>query len=375
MKGLKNKVKMGLVGLALAGTTVFNPLSAQENYTPKYNTIAHKMNRIGNNLKPKTLDKYIDNSKNYIQRKDKYTREDIKNISKNIISDIKKNPPETKTPKDLCYRNSLIYLAIGEANNLPFYGVMTIDHIFVRYDPKRDGNNPLNKNDLRNKGDINIETVVGMIEDEEKFSNQHLIFFNYLSKEHLKKNLLLKNLNEKQLLSYAHAQNAAKYELEEKFGEAIKDCNKAIELNPKCFLAYELKGIALSHKDSKIKDYGKAISIFNKSLELAPRPDIYYWKGMALKNSGKDKEAIESFTKAIDILEKWNRSLRTPNEINQTIYAMLKSGQVYEGILKSLKDCFSGRASAYKNIGDFANHKSDSLESKIIIRDLINLYY
>ena len=89
-----------------------------------------------------------------------------------------KQIPSIKERKDedLCYRNSLIYLAIGQANNIPLYGTITQgapqqDHIFIRYDP--DGkHDPLNSNNSINKEDINIETTTGEIQENQKEYSQ-----------------------------------------------------------------------------------------------------------------------------------------------------------------------------------------------------------
>src|SRR3989338_2371593 len=194
-KGLLNKLKIGFAGLSLIGASYFNSVNAQtseKNYISKYNTIVHKMLQVEDGLKLdikkstngqkwteenfkafpslQTLDSLIDESKCYIKQKDNYTKKDIEKISENIYSNILKKFPNIKEREkiDLCYRTSLIYLAIGQTNNQPFYGVVvrgvmeTPSHMFVRYDS--DGmHDPVNPGNLINKEDINIETTTGKV--------------------------------------------------------------------------------------------------------------------------------------------------------------------------------------------------------------------
>lgn len=66
-----NKIRIGLAILAISGFTSFNA-KAQENYKPKYNTIAHKSFAISGEtsyLSLKTLDTIIDSSKKVITKK------------------------------------------------------------------------------------------------------------------------------------------------------------------------------------------------------------------------------------------------------------------------------------------------------------------
>src|SRR3989344_4138712 len=153
MKNLIQKLKTGFIGLGLIGASYFNSVKAQENsisryeelnklgfvealylrydsgsrkkYIPKYNTTSHKMLMIGDSGKVCSypplykLDAAILLSKNFI-KKTHYTKQELS------------------------------YLAIGQANNLPFYAVnfeqnieytpfifkeRSLGHVFIRYDP------------------------------------------------------------------------------------------------------------------------------------------------------------------------------------------------------------------------------------------------
>ena len=57
------------------------------------------------------------------------------------------------------------------------------------------------------------------------------------------------------------------------FNEAIKNYNKAIELNPKITEAYWARGSAKAY----LKNYRGAIADFNKAIELNPKYTQAYW--------------------------------------------------------------------------------------------------
>ncbi len=83
-----------------------------------------------------------------------------------------------------------------------------------------------------------------------------------------------------------------------KVEEAIKNFQKAIEINPKYALAYQNLGHAL-HNQGKVEE---AIKNFQKAIEINPEDDwAYYSWGHALRQQGKLEEAIKNYQKAIEI--------------------------------------------------------------------------
>ena len=330
-KNLLNKMKLGLAGLSLIGFSYFNA-NAQENYQPKYNTIAHKMlmiedsvDDIPNNTYPtlKTLDNLIKNAENYLPKKTyspftNYTKEEIKEISKQIYYQIVYgNMPDINQRNDFCSKSSLVYLAIGQVYNLHFYASMLPSdierrgHIFVRYD--RDGkHDPLNPNNPFNKGDINIETTEGEIEDEKKFSDEFYMKNYYLKKESLEKNNYLRNLNEKELLSKAYSERMTFFFLEkdkkrkltiQDFDAAIKDYNLAIKLDSNNFGAFLRRGLILNLKG----EYKKAIENFEQALEICKDPRTYGLIAEDYTVLKEDKKAIQEYTNAINLIEDWGK--------------------------------------------------------------------
>ena len=80
--------------------------------------------------------------------------------------------------------------------------------------------------------------------------------------------------------------------------EAIKDYDKAIESNPNNSDAYNNRG----NEKNNLKQYNEAIKDFNKAIELNPNnSSAYNNRGVAKKNSGKYEEAIKDYNKAIEL--------------------------------------------------------------------------
>jgi len=82
------------------------------------------------------------------------------------------------------------------------------------------------------------------------------------------------------------------------FQGAIKDFNKAIEINPKYANAYYDRGLA----KAKLGDYRGALKDYNKTIEINPKHKMAYaFRGVAKANLGDYRGAIEDYNKTIEI--------------------------------------------------------------------------
>ncbi len=379
-KNLIQKLKTGLIGLSMLGASYFNA-NAQMltktallepyyntkleniNYLPKYNTIAHKMlmiedSGIAGSYPPlKKLDEAIDLSKKFI-KKTNYTKQELSELSKKIYliinavdyplaHDNDEGPWFSRLPT--CYIYSLYYLAIGQANNLPFYAVdfekkgkysffnSSLGHMFIRYDS--DGKHDvLNQSNPINRGDMNIEATTGEIQNGKEHSDNYYISEYDIPEISLKNKDYLVNLDEKKLLGISYTLRASRTILHasgikehfiDSLDEEIKDCEKCPkdplygyrllatkEQKEKCL---EKKNIEFC-KDSINREYAKlineSIKFLDKAIELNSNSFIAYYnkgkcyeslctKDLDLINSETDKDfvlkSIENYIKAAEI--------------------------------------------------------------------------
>jgi tetratricopeptide (TPR) repeat protein len=91
--------------------------------------------------------------------------------------------------------------------------------------------------------------------------------------------------------------NKAKLEIEKRsYDTAIKDCNKAIELDSTFIDAYYFIGIANNEK----KEYNNAIEFFKKSIDLNPNhAKAWNHMGFSHEKLGQLNNAIDSYKKAV----------------------------------------------------------------------------
>jgi tetratricopeptide (TPR) repeat protein len=86
------------------------------------------------------------------------------------------------------------------------------------------------------------------------------------------------------------------------YDQAISDCTKALEINPRYAKAYNNRGIAYEMKGQ----YDQAISDYTKALEINPRAaETYYNRGNAYYKKGQYDRAISDFNKALEINPKY----------------------------------------------------------------------
>ncbi len=83
-----------------------------------------------------------------------------------------------------------------------------------------------------------------------------------------------------------------------KSDEALKELDKAIEINPHNSYAWHFKGAALY----KLNKSDEAIAAYDKAIEINPQsPMPWISKGVALDDLNRSDEAIKAYDKAIEI--------------------------------------------------------------------------
>lgn len=134
---------------------------------------------------------------------------------------------------------------------------------------------------LRELENISRITEANMFPDFEGFARQHA---------HDK--LIIKANLEDYMRRAQESYQRREYE------EAVKNYDKAIELNPKDATIYRRRGFARLNLDR----YEEAMKDFNKAIHLNPMDAVTYrGRGFAETNLKRYKEAIENFDKAINL--------------------------------------------------------------------------
>ncbi len=153
---------------------------------------------------------------------------------------------------------------------------------------------------------------------------------------------------------------------QENYKEAVMAYNKAIELNPNDYIAYNNKGNALD----RMEEYEEAIVAYNKSIELNPTyPAAYYNKGAALSTMGEYKEAVILYNKTIE--------LYPGDAVGHNIRgnALDSLGEYKEAVLAYNKaiQLNPGYAVPYYNKGSAQYHMGEHKEALIAYNEAIGL--
>ncbi len=82
------------------------------------------------------------------------------------------------------------------------------------------------------------------------------------------------------------------------YRQAIQDLDRAIALDPKYALAYILRGLVFS----MLRDYRQAIKDYDRAIELDPKSETAYgMRGSVYGQKGQADRAIQDFNKAIEL--------------------------------------------------------------------------
>ena len=81
-------------------------------------------------------------------------------------------------------------------------------------------------------------------------------------------------------------------------GEAIRCCDRALEIDPESAIAWHNKGVALRN----LGRHGEAIQCYDRALEIDPKNgSAWNNKGVVLGNLGRYGEAIQCYDRALEI--------------------------------------------------------------------------
>ncbi len=293
-KKLKNILKAGIISLPLVFGNL--PAKAQDTYTPKYNTIGHEAIRI---YKGEESQKYLDNlidSTKFLFIKKNFSEKEGRNLMIKIDSILDKNFKYLNESSTPCFDKSLGYLAIARKNNLPLEMVCVPrlgGHVYLRWDS--DGkHNPLNQEDIINKGDFEWEATSG------KFVIDNQYKTSLISNNSIKKGIYLTNLTDSQIIGKAYYAKAVKLANKREFENAIKKFDLSLNLDSNDVKSYYSKGFCYN----KLGEYDKANKYFNKALKLNPEAIIYFSKASNYRDMFENKKAISCYDSIIKISEK-----------------------------------------------------------------------
>ena len=105
-------------------------------------------------------------------------------------------------------------------------------------------------------------------------------------------------INKEPSVALAYNNRAALWVDEKKYGEALSDYSKAIEIRPQYADAYQNRGVILAG----LNNYEEALSDYNKAITLKPGfVKAYNNRGMLQMNFQKYQEALGDYNKAIEL--------------------------------------------------------------------------
>src|SRR3989339_83057 len=244
-----------------------------------------------------------------------------------------------------CLGLSSLYLALAERLNLPVYGVLSPDHIFIRYDDGkyvRDMETNKNGAELKPSAyDCYLAPLMNKTDELlffNELTNDDVVFFGYLKS--IPKRDVIRMLFVNRGMVYCDKYDYRKAESDwkkaikissnpasthfliasflSKFKSVDRDynivlshLNEAIKISPTYYGSYELKGDLLSSRgypyDIK-EELNPVVSLYSKAIELnSSLPRIYYRRGVIYELMGEYDNAIKDIDHAIKLPPLYNK--------------------------------------------------------------------
>jgi tetratricopeptide (TPR) repeat protein len=115
-----------------------------------------------------------------------------------------------------------------------------------------------------------------------------------------------KELKDYIFISEIHYNLGVSYQLTERLDNAIKNYNKAIELNPKLAQAFNNRGTAYADKGES----DKAMADYNRAIELNPKYNMaFYNRGGTYADRGEFDKAIADYKKTVELNPKFAHAM------------------------------------------------------------------
>lgn len=290
---------------------VFSTTEAKDSkpdlYDSKYDTIAHKIIITEPDIVSKKeallkLDKLVDQAKNSLKRRKKYSQWQSEDILRTIYTILLTNGYDYKENDFLsvglvngnldCDNYTVIYYSIAQVMHFPFYIINLPKHSTLLWD--KDGkHDPLNVKSPENKGDYYWETTLGEIRSDSDYIKSHRI-----PNSSIVNKIFLNKINEDQILAVVYNNMAIRELNSGNYSDALIEINQSVNLDEKSPETINNRGIIYS----KLHDYDNAISNYDKAIKLFPNFTLALInKAIALEKTGNYNAAVEYYTDALDI--------------------------------------------------------------------------
>ncbi len=211
-----------------------------------------------------------------------------------------------------CDTSSFVVLAVAHELNWPIYLVRVPEHTFVRWDDHKGNRFNMDYGRIRpdefyiKKFDIShreIEQGIHLKNMDYDEVLSHFYTIRGIAKDRLGRlEEAIKNYDraielDSNVAQVYYNRGNAKRKLG-RYEEAIKDYDKAIALNPNFAKAYSNRGtlkLKLGRHEEAIKNYDRAIELDSNVAQ------VYYNRGTLKLKLGRHEEAIKDFDKAIEL--------------------------------------------------------------------------
>lgn len=175
-----------------------------------------------------------------------------------------------------CDTASFIYLAVGDAFNLPISAVMAPEHVFVRWEFK-DGSY------------LNWETTKGASVGDDTYMRAM-----HISQDSCDRGVYLQSLTREEVLGYCYSLRGDKLAEKKEYSAASEDYERSMQLYGKSFWGYDsFAWILATTEDPKVRDGKKAVRLAKKAVEIDRSAMNLDTLAAAYAETGDFRKAVE----------------------------------------------------------------------------------